>query len=697
VSQKATEIFHLKNSQPRSFAIFQVDQERLPPGLEIKPMKGKISPEENFRFEATFQSKIEIELKGKDVWLNLRGGKPIKINMHANTIIPQVHIIEDSFDFGGITFGNNGFQTMTVINESSIQAVLNLDLRVKENDPDSVGFACLEVDYKTGDDDSVVIEEKEPEEIVKGDWNKVDFNDDKMIDGDDSDMENESIKKLDGESSRFFKIKIKPQKKYKFTLKFSPMRPTIYSFYLPITLAGYGRVETLTRRVFCKGLTPKFLMDPLNGIREFKKKTITPMDTLLPECMYISLSNPDLRAPLNWHLDTNNLDIDKVFTIYPMEGILDAKQSIRLKTSFKPMFAGSYEVKLPLYLESENKPYSEIILKGEGAIPRILFDRREIVLPIVPLGIESKCTFRIINDGYQSLNLKAVISPELGPIPLTINYPEGNTLGINNAKIKVEVVFLAKKPLSFTTKLEFEDDNKKYPIFISGTADNCLLTNFPFFQRFGDDYKFVSEPGKHVSLTEIESENLSQGTPKGGKDSVNFSKANSIGSKSIKSQNVGFIPIPMEHLDKSCEKSKKWINDYILNAEVASFPKDIIEANGQQMYEVIEFLTKRIPPARPKIDNNMQKTERVDKLYDQYKTLLHFLKENGAMLNTIRPEYLLSHADINLWYRNNWNDYAANYANKISESKHKYVSMDAWTVLFYQILKIYYLCRVNTK
>lgn len=115
------------------------------------------------------------------------------------------------------------------------------------------------------------------------------------------------------------------------------------------------------------------------------------------------------------------------------------------------------------------------------------------------------------------------------------------------------------------------------------------------------------------------------------------------------------------------------------------------------MYEVIEFLTKRTPPSRPKIDNNMQKTERVDKLYDQYKTLLHFLKENGAMLNTIRPEYLLSHADINLWYRNNWNDYAVNYANKISESKHKYVSMDAWTVLFYQILKIYYLCRVNTK
>jgi len=69
------------------------------------------------------------------------------------------------------------------------------------------------------------------------------------------------------------------------------------------------------------------------------------------------------------------------------------------------------------------------------------------------------------------------------PIPIQINYPEGNTLGINNSKIKVEVVFMSKKSLSFSTKIEFEDDNKRYAITVSGTADNSILTNFPFFQR----------------------------------------------------------------------------------------------------------------------------------------------------------------------------------------------------------------------
>ncbi len=86
----------------------------------------------------------------------------------------------------------------------------------------------------------------------------------------------------------------------------------------------------------------------------------------------------------------------------------------------------------------------------------------------------------------------------MGVLPIQINYPEGNTLGINNTKIKVEVVFMSTRPLSFSTKLEFEDDNKRYPITVSGTADNSILTNFPFFQRSSDDYKLVVEHGKHI-------------------------------------------------------------------------------------------------------------------------------------------------------------------------------------------------------
>ncbi len=51
-----------------------------------------------------------------------------------------------------------------------------------------------------------------------------------------------------------------------------------------------------------------------------------------------------------------------------------------------------------------------MIFKGEGTYPRLIFDRKEILLPVVPLNIESKCTLRIQNDGYENLNLKYKIA-----------------------------------------------------------------------------------------------------------------------------------------------------------------------------------------------------------------------------------------------------------------------------------------------
>jgi len=48
----------------------------------------------------------------------------------------------------------------------------------------------------------------------------------------------------------------------------------------------------------------------------------------------------------------------------------------------------------------------DLQFKGEGAFPRLLFDRKEVILPVVPLGVQAKCVFRVINDGYENLNLK---------------------------------------------------------------------------------------------------------------------------------------------------------------------------------------------------------------------------------------------------------------------------------------------------
>lgn len=63
---------------------------------------------------------------------------------------------------------------------------------------------------------------------------------------------------------------------------------------------------------------------------------------------------------------------------------------------------------------------------------------------------------------------------------MELKFPEGKNLGITRSKLKVEVIFTHKKSLSFTTRLEFIDEARVYPINISGTTDNSLFTNFSY-------------------------------------------------------------------------------------------------------------------------------------------------------------------------------------------------------------------------
>lgn len=64
---------------------------------------------------------------------------------------------------------------------------------------------------------------------------------------------------------------------------------------------------------------------------------------------------------------------------------------------------------MPLFIDDPDLkptiPYVNLVLIGEGAFPKLIFDRKEVILPVVPLGITAKCIFRVINDGYENLNL----------------------------------------------------------------------------------------------------------------------------------------------------------------------------------------------------------------------------------------------------------------------------------------------------
>lgn len=124
-------------------------------------------------------------------------------------------------------------------------------------------------------------------------------------------------------------------------------------------------------------------------------------------------------------------------------------------------------------------------------------------MPVVPLNIESKCSFMIINEGYDNLILNYKIHEDLGQLNITFNFPDGKILGMGRAKMHVEACFSSKIPISFSTKINFYDEQSKvYSIPISGTADNCLFTNFPYMQRLKGDFKIEINEKNHINLLE---------------------------------------------------------------------------------------------------------------------------------------------------------------------------------------------------
>merc|ERR1719262_502269 len=109
-----------------------------------------------------------------------------------------------------------------------------------------------------------------------------------------------------------------------------------------------------------------------------------------------------------------------------------------------------------------------------------------------------------MNEGYESLEVKFRLPTDSIRIPLTMNFPEGQQVGITKPKIPVEIFFQSNKPISFCAKLEFLDnDTGSYTLPISGTTENCILTCHSYLHHNADYYTLEGNP---VQLREKEAD-----------------------------------------------------------------------------------------------------------------------------------------------------------------------------------------------
>ena len=396
---------------------------------------------------------------------------------------------------------------------------------------------------------------------------------------------------------------------------------------------------------------------------------------------------------MHWKVDTSALDYKAIFSVKPTEGTIDPGTYANLRIGFNPLEAVSYEEKVPLYLDHSPDPYMFLTFQGEGTVPKILFDRREVILPIVPLDLPAKAAFCIINGGYENAELRHSIPQDAGNLQITVNLPDGNQLGVTRQKLPVEVSFVASRPISFTTRLDFFDsEGSRYSIPISGTADNCLLTVFPFIQRNPDEVRLeVSGNGAVRLVQEVESD-AEVASEKGKSMGFRTSGGSSVVSRSAKSI-IGFNPIPQPMLEKSLEFLGRWFSHNTLSAPVNKLPDDFIASHGAQVYEIIHSLTGKFPPGQVK-SHSLPPRELTKQLLSQYSQLITYLKSNGALLNTIRPEYLLSLQDFSRYLKTSS---GLQLKPRQIERRWPYLSMDAWITLLYQIIRVFLLNRISAK
>ena len=156
--------------------------------------------------------------------------------------------------------------------------------------------------------------------------------------------------------------------------------------------------------------------------------------------------------------------------------------------------------------------------------------------------------------------------------------------------MKVQAVFKTSKTLSFTTKIEFYDDNGRiYSLPVSGTSDNCLFTNFAYFQRCRGDYKLITSEdvnfNKGPVMLQLEEAYDDQSIiedgqgfdskipkKKGNHSIISDKTLGSGGSSRGAAAALGYAPVPMKELEDSSDFIKRWLNYNVLTQTIINFP-----------------------------------------------------------------------------------------------------------------------------
>uniref|UniRef100_A0A8C7BQ83 Cilia and flagella associated protein 47 n=1 Tax=Neovison vison TaxID=452646 RepID=A0A8C7BQ83_NEOVI len=365
------------------------------------------------------------------------------------------------------------------------------------------------------------------------------------------------------------------------------------------------------------------------------------------------------KQDVEWTLDisgTGKLFKDGIFKISVLSGILHPHEECNISVSFCPNHPSKYTADIPIHLNDNPVCYRMLCLVGEVKSPMLLFDPPFIFFTPVPLGVTTVMDINILPQNYFRDSTLRVQIPTARLFdgdevhPLSVTLPKGRVITGSpsgmNAALTCHLSFRSSKPVSFFTDILFYDNrNNWFLLPVTATAENCLLTIYPYMATHLDKQTIIL------------------------KDEV---------------FKIQFYSSP--------SSSKKFSRQ----SDFSKYNKTI--------YDVMLHLSGKMPPgihsSQPSPKDN---TERVTQLHFQHSSVLEFLNAQGACISHVLPEFLLEPEDYEKWIEITSFATTLPVCSCIPKEKPSVVidmtqfeawSKRAWTDVFLQIYKVLVLSRV---
>jgi len=649
-----TRMFTVKNVGS-SDAVYQIDTAAAPL-CTVKPERGRIATGSYSEIEVCFEADQAAPIN-EMVAVQIRGGKTLKMPVVGEVVVPSVKMDQDEFDFGQVYIGGTQRLPCVLVNTSPIQASLTCDLS---------SHSAFLLD------------------LPRDSWNPEEYDEPPLIrtSGPESPARTPDGREQNEqeEEGAKYKITLNPNSSLTIWVTFRPTMVTSHAFELPLALMGVPNADAaeLRRAVIAEALRPRLLLS--NTVVDFGPKIVLRERVKkIPYALDLTLQNNDSKEieyafgePKNTHDGpTCPFLIDA-----GSRGVLGVGEAATVRCTFLPRDASSYDAIVPIYLDgASDVAYVSLDMKGQGTHPRLSFNTGEVVLPPTPLGIPSTQRFFIVNKGYDNLELQFKLPADTARLPLEVSFPEGKMIGIAKEAVPVDISFVSNKPLSFTATVEFlDDDGKRFGIPVSGTTDNCLLSLIPFLQANTGDLDLDDTEGGPVTLDTERPYVLPTFNPKA---SSAASSANLI----------------------------RWLNTSTMKGPFSSIPGDFLGSKGRLLVEIIEFWSgKAVPGKVTKFSTN--KKEAAEQVCQLFEKVLTHLKAHGALLNSVKPEFLLDAEDLNriLSSREQLLDSTVDCAENDSihhwrelQLNYHAISSMAWRDVMMQVTRVFVLSRVTPR